>query len=627
MRGTRLAILTLALASQAAAFGAQPAAVAAVDVPFGEHLDVNVVNVEAYVTDRDGRPVRGLQRGDFTLLEDGKPVQITNFEDVDRVAPSVPSSVQASIHVAPGSGAAPAAAQAQSQVTTPADPFHLVLFIDNTHIAPTHRNRALRQIRDFLSRRVSAGDPVMLATWDPGLHVRLPFTTDREALGRALDAQEKVSAVNGAASNRHFVLQEVQKIHEIALALLGHAPTLQGNVGGGGPGAKRNDNDKVDNPQAEINSACPPDIADPVRDYAQQSRREILGSIRGLTVLINSLSGLPSRKALLHVSDGVSVTPGEDLFQYLSELCQEERTALSYPGSRALLEAQAYSVVKDWDEVAAHASAQRVTLYTLQATGLESTNASAAELDLYDNDLQDAEIDRIERENRRGSLTALATGTGGRAILDANDLGADMSRIDDDLGHYYSLGYTPPHAGDGRNHTIQVKVQRPGVRIRHRQIYRDKPPLERALDHTLASLLYGYEDNPLDVQMEVGAATAAGKGTWSVPVRLRIPLFKLALLPTEKSFEGKVRLLVATGSPSEERSQVRQVEVPIHIPRDQALTALGQYYLYSVTLLLGPGEQQLAVAVRDETATTASFLARTLHVGAPVLTSVRRSGE
>jgi VWFA-related protein len=624
MRRTSLAILALALASQAAAFGAQPAAVAAVDVPFGEHLDVNVVNVEAYVTDRDGHPVHGLQRGDFTLLEDGKPVQITNFEAVDRTASSVPPSIQA----APGSGATPAAAQ--SQATTAADPFHLVLFIDNTHIAPTHRNRALRQIRDFLSRRVSAGDPVMLATWDPGLHVRLPFTTDREALGRALDAEEKVSAVNGAASNRRFVLQEVQKIHEIALLMLAHGPSAPGGLRGGGPGAKRTETDKIEDPREELNSACPPEIADPVRDYAQQGRREILGSIRGLTVLINALSGLPSRKALLHVSDGVSVTPGEDLFEYLSELCKEERTALSYPGSRAMLEAQAYSVVKDWDEVAAHASAQRVTLYTLQATGLESTNASAADLDLNDNDLRGAEIDRIERENRRGSLTALATGTGGRAILDANDLGADMSRIDDDLGHYYSLGYTPPHAGDGRNHTIQVKVQRPGVRIRHRQIYRDKPPLERALDHTLASLLYGYEDNPLDVQMEVGAATAAnaaGKGSWSVPVRLRIPLFKLALLPTEKFFEGRVRLLVATGSLSGERSPVRQVEVPIHIPRDQALTALGQYYLYTVTLTLEPGEQQLAVAVRDETTATASFLARTLQVGAPVLTSARRPGK
>ena len=37
--------------------------------------------------------------------------------------------------------------------------------------------------------------------------------------------------------------------------------------------------------------------------------------------MVNSLSGLPGRKALLHVSDGISVTPGEELFQALFELC------------------------------------------------------------------------------------------------------------------------------------------------------------------------------------------------------------------------------------------------------------------------------------------------------------------
>jgi VWFA-related protein len=606
MKRLPLAALLLALAARTAPLGAQPAP----SPLFGEHVEVNVVNVEAYVTDRDGHPVRGLQRGDFTLLEDGKPVSITNFEEVDRAAPAAPviaSAVQA-----------PAPAPPE----TTADPLHLVIFIDNTHILPTHRNRALRQIRDFLARRASAGDLVMLATWDPELHVRLPFTADREALGRALDAQEKISATTVAAANRRFTLAQVLKIREIALAMLGHAATPQpghDGEGGGRPGSVRKDNDPIDDPRAELNSACPPEIADPVRDYAQQARREALGSVRGLTLLVNSLSGLPSRKALLHVSDGIPATPGEDLFEYLSELCKEERTALSYPGSRALLEAQAYNVVKEWNEAAAHASAQRVTLYTLQATGLESTNASEADLDPSENGLRDDEIDRIERENRRASLTALATGTGGLALLDANDLGADMPRIDEDLGRFYSLGYAPPHAGDGRNHTIEVKVRRSGVRVRHRQLYRDKPALERAVDRTLSSLFYGYEDNPLDIQVEIGNTAPAGKGTWSVPVRLRIPLFKLALLPKEKSFEGRLLLLVATGSSSGDRSPVRQVQVPISIPRDKALTALGQYYLYTVTLTLEPGEQQLAVAVRDEAAATSSFLARTLHVGAPAL--------
>ena len=30
---------------------------------------------------------------------------------------------------------------------------------------------------------------------------------------------------------------------------------------------------------------------------------------------------MPGRKALLHVSDGISITPGEELFQFLYEMC------------------------------------------------------------------------------------------------------------------------------------------------------------------------------------------------------------------------------------------------------------------------------------------------------------------
>ena len=48
--------------------------------PFGESVEVNIVNVEVFVADKDGKPVSGLRRGDFELREDGKAMSITNFE-------------------------------------------------------------------------------------------------------------------------------------------------------------------------------------------------------------------------------------------------------------------------------------------------------------------------------------------------------------------------------------------------------------------------------------------------------------------------------------------------------------------------------------------------------------------
>jgi Ca-activated chloride channel homolog len=44
---------------------------------------VNVVEVYAAVTDHNGQPVAGLTRGDFSVLEDGKPQEVTTFTEGD----------------------------------------------------------------------------------------------------------------------------------------------------------------------------------------------------------------------------------------------------------------------------------------------------------------------------------------------------------------------------------------------------------------------------------------------------------------------------------------------------------------------------------------------------------------
>jgi Ca-activated chloride channel family protein len=47
----------------------------------GERLDVRLVELYVVVTDRDGRPVRGLARNDFRLLQDGREQAIAGFDD------------------------------------------------------------------------------------------------------------------------------------------------------------------------------------------------------------------------------------------------------------------------------------------------------------------------------------------------------------------------------------------------------------------------------------------------------------------------------------------------------------------------------------------------------------------
>ena len=585
---------------------------------FGEALEVNVVNVDVQATDKQGHRVTGLGKDDFELLEDGKKVAVTNFEVVA---------------AGPSQAAAPGTPSAAPPATGggPQDDLSLVVYFDDFNIRPPHRARAVKQLREFLTRQLDPGTRVMLVTDDLGLKVRFPFTSDPAAITRGLQEIETLAAHGDeTARDRMQAFQWTMDVQRASL----------------------------DDPIDPV--PCPQNIVTPARSYAGARRQEVLRTLGALTVLVNSLSGVPGRKALLHVSDGLPVRPGEEIFQFLLELCGGSGTAgigdsrrpgppqanrrvggdkldpetvydalslgpKSYQAaSQAMLDAQSYSVAKELQTLAAHANAQRVTLYTLQASGLEAPFGVDASAGPEDRLFQFPSIGTSLRMNHRDSLQLLADATGGRSILDANDFLPSLARMREDLDSFYSLGFTPAHVGDGREHKIEVRARKPGLTLRYRQSYRDKPVVEKVVDRTLAALFYGIEDNPLAITTEVGEALPAQGGQYTVPIRLKIPLFKLAILnQPDNSYAGKLRVLVAVRDGAGGSSPVRQVEVPLNIPRKEVLNALGQYYIYTLTLQMKPGLQHVAVAVRDEVATTTSYLSRPVTVNATAAVSPR----
>jgi VWFA-related protein len=592
--------LALGAASAVSVVSAQtapPAAPAISATSFGEVMEVDVVNVEVYVADRDGKRVTDLKREDFAVSEDGKPVEVTNFA-VFSTSRAVAAPAQAGPATAAPGAASPAV---PAPAPNPENALSLVVFLDDLHLRPEHRTKAVEQIRAFLARSVRPGDRVMVAANGLGMRLLQPFTEDRAAVDAALKKAEGVTAQGQLGDEaRRSAFRTLYAMHSV-------------------------------NP-------CALENVRPIETYAAETRDEALRTVGALTVIINSLSGVPGHRALLFVSDGISVTPGEELFQALSELCggSMEATELSsgnsdrasraadtgakYNPQQAALDAQKYSVAQRFEDLAAHASANRVTLYTLQASGLQGfAGGAGADFDPGERRLLSSMVQQIQNSNLKGSLTALAVDTGGRAMLDANDLGPELARMQEDFESYYSLGYTPAHHGDGRQHKVEVKVKRPGLRVRYRPSYRDKPALEKAVDRTLTALLHGIEDNPLEVAVEVGEQTLdRDTGTWSVPVRLRIPLYKLAIVNQQEggSYRGRLRLLVATRDGKGGTSPVRQVEVPLEISRKEVLNALGQHYLYTLTLKMTAGEQRVAVAVRDELGAVTSYLSRDVTVGA-----------
>jgi VWFA-related protein len=60
----------------------------------------------------------------------------------------------------------------------------------------------------------------------------------------------------------------------------------------------------------------------------------------------------------------------------------------------------------------------------------------------------------------RDMLEALATETGGRPIVERNDIRGELQRIVRDATAYYLIAYESPHPEDGKFHRVTVKVKR-----------------------------------------------------------------------------------------------------------------------------------------------------------------------
>ena len=109
---------------------------------------------------------------------------------------------------------------------------------------------------------------------------------------------------------------------------------------------------------------------------------------------------------------------------------------------------------------------------------------------------------------------SIAETSGGFAIRNTNDLGAGLARISRESRSYYLIGYVPQNdRADGRFRQIEVKVERPGVRVRARQGY-------YAVDARVAAAA-----NPGDLDPDVRRALDAPRDLADLPVRATALVF------------------------------------------------------------------------------------------------------
>jgi VWFA-related protein len=542
--------------------------------PLVRNVDVTVTNLDVVVTDRKGNRVRGLTKDDFNVYEDGVLQPLTNFYAVDggkvvffgdEPIPGVdpePSPTPRPITTA---------TPVPTPVPEPADPAvaplpvprtRIVIFIDNLSLQPFNRNRVLRNVQAWVRENVKGNVEAMVVTWDRSLKVRRKFTNDGREISDVLKQQEDLSTLGQTRlSERADILR------------------------------------RIDDAQSENEAFIE------ARSYANSYKNDIDFTVDALKKTVDQLAGVEGRKILLHVSEGLPQSPGAEVFKYVQDKFRTQTGGLSQ---------FEFDKTPSYLGIIRAANSAGVSMYMVDSSGLSVDSSISAE-----NRTTGAKLDHfIERTNMQSMLQLMAEETGGRAVLNRNDVTGPLNEMKGDYTSYYSVGYRSLKSGGARPRKVEVKMKKKGLVARSRRSYFEKGLETRITEGVTSALYFARDENPLAVGIEVGQPAPADEQNYLVPIRIRVPFSRITLLPEGPTARGRVILYFIVVDAAGKQSELATQIVPVEVDSGEVANVSRRDFVYDVRLLMIPGGQRLSLAVRDEPTNTVSYVQQSIFVSA-----------
>jgi VWFA-related protein len=295
-----------------------------------------------------------------------------------------------------------------------------VVIFDDQHLSPAGFKRTQAAAEILFSKYFRSGDIGGVLVHGRIVHDRL--TTDREELITAV----RKAKPNLASNSRMFDAQSWPRLSEI------EAVRIIVNADGGVL------NQVLTRACTEDVSACRfADIAvqGKAQKMAAESRAESSRTLQTIAAALNGLARFDGRKTILLMSEG-----------FIAE--------------------ESWPIVHDAVGLAARANAR---IYTLDARGLDRPLRTVRDVEPLGTDTMGSLLEKMEFG--ADAINSLAVDTGGFVAKNVNIFDKAIDRIGDDAGSYYVLGYRPTTAQDGKFHSINVIVKRPGVSVRARRGY------------------------------------------------------------------------------------------------------------------------------------------------------------
>lgn len=372
--------------------------------------------VDVTVLDGHGQPVKGLTREDFTVLEDGKPQVVKNFDRHGGVADEVTKANE------PNSTSQAANRSQALPTTADAGPLNVVL-LDALNTQTSDQVRARQQMIELL-KTLPPGKKVAIFTLTNRLKELQNFTSDRDAL---------MAAVNKVLISRSNLSSEDKQDEQQEIAEMSRAGVRADMIANMRQFMEENESNRTD------------------------IRVQI--TMQALRAVAQAVKGYPGRKNLLWVSGTFpfSIQPNTDL---------RDPNGVLRDYSAAL------------KDTAAALSAAQVAIFAIDPVGLGSQAPDSSYSGTLLSSRYGYGTESLSRQMRNTALDSHATmeqmaqDTGGHAFYNRNDLKLAMQRSIDLGSTYYTLAYTPSNGDyDGKLRHIAVKVDRKDAHLAYRREY------------------------------------------------------------------------------------------------------------------------------------------------------------
>lgn len=381
-------------------------------------MDVNLVQVDAVVTDGKGRHVAELRPEDFEIRQDGKVQTIAHFSYVRGPGPR--TSV--------GEGVPAGTAEAPPRV--------MALVVDDLALSHEGSEVVKQALFGFVEKQLRDGDRVaLIRTGAKKTMVR--FTDDRAQLRAAVEKLE-FNFRNRVGQDSLARIEDERSAKEM----------WTGNP----------DGDKAPVPFGDpVVAAQKPDQSQTMRKRQRALEQDAiaLASLESLRQVLRVMAPMPGRKSAVVLSENLTIPQRVD-------------------GGLGILEN-----VRGVTDLATRAG---VVFYVVDPRGVAFDGFRAEDQVYDDpRAMSAARLLGIRDARHEASMLSrvglgfLADETGGLYLGGMNDVGALMAKVLEDQGGYYLIGYRPEEGTfqQGRRkreyHSIHVRVMRDGLRVRSRR--------------------------------------------------------------------------------------------------------------------------------------------------------------